>query len=449
MKYARTFASELKHPDFPSQWVDLAIPYGQLKKCLKKVQKELSDLGLGPDTLSVLLEPSSGSPVLLNYKLDATNPNTLRPQLTVNIHTQDDILVDATLSEETRAFLKTLVASHDLPLGPREETTAEPAPPSSPNLPSASPPIRGAASPGGDAHSHFEVPLIYDGEFFNILLNNVIKLDSLQATQERSMSSEIVALGQDIARLSKPTHLAKNDLERWRAIFGLYLDAGVFFSTREEDHGYRDNGLAARQLTWFRSEMQRLDLARGFRLRGSRVALDRFLRLNVDLLRNLHFQEINKLAVTKILKKFDKRTSLAVSKTFPSTAKSGKLLAGALARDICAQISTELVSVVPQVADYLCPVCFTIAYRPIRLSCQHVFCIRCVVKLQRRLEKHCPLCRSDTVMTASPDNLDPKLQRFMKKYFPKESKEKQKANDLERGTEIYGPGYENTECSVM
>lgn len=65
-------------------------------------------------------------------------------------------------------------------------------------------------------------------------------------------------------------------------------------------------------------------------------------------------------------------------------------------------MSTELVSVVPQLSDYLCPICFSIAYRPIRLSCQHIFCIRCVVKLQRRHEAHCPLCRSETIATASP-----------------------------------------------
>lgn len=363
------------------------------------MQKELSDLGLGPDTLSVLMEPGPGSPVLLNYKLDATNPHTLRPQLIVNIHTRDDVLVDATLSPETRAFLKTLATSHDFPVDVRSRSASG----SSQPLPGRAGSFAACSEDSeGNDYSHFEVPLIYDGEFFNILLNNVIKLDSLQATQERSMSSEIVALGHDITRLSKPSHLAKNDLEQWRAIFGLYLDAGVFFSTREEDHGYRNNGLAAKNLTWFRSEMERLGLGRGFRLAESRVALNRFLQLNVDLLRNLHFQEINKIAVTKILKKFDKRTSLAVAKTFPDTAMSGKLLAGALAKDICAQMSTELVSVVPQVADYLCPVCFSIAYRPIRLSCHHIFCIRCVVKLQRRREKHCPLCRSDTVMTATP-----------------------------------------------
>ena len=348
----------------------------------------------------------------------------MRPQLIVNIHTRDDVLVDASLSPETRAFLKTLATSHDLPVDMRPGTASSS---SQPEPGRAGSPAASLEGSEGKDYSHFEVPLIYDGEFFNILLNNVIKLDSLQATQERSMSSEIVALGHDIARLSKPSHLAKNDLEKWRAIFGLYLDASVFFSTREEDHGYRNNGLAAKNLTWFRSEMERLNLSRGFRLPESRVALNRFLQLNVDLLRNLHFQEINKIAVTKLLKsmsgssgeagklppcfwahvltsgvEFDKRTSLAVAKTFPDTARSGKLLAGALAKDICAQMSTELVSVVPQVADYLCPVCFSIAYRPIRLSCRHVFCIRCVVKLQRRREKHCPLCRSDTVMTATP-----------------------------------------------
>lgn len=72
-----------------------------------------------------------------------------------------------------------------------------------------------------------------------------------------------------------------------------------------------------------------------------------------------------------------------------------------MAKDVCAQMSQELVSVVPQLNDYLCPVCFSVAYRPVRLDCQHVFCIRCVVKIQRRQEKHCPLCRADVVMNAS------------------------------------------------
>lgn len=37
----------------------------------------------------------------------------------------------------------------------------------------------------------------------------------------------------------------------------------------------------------------------------------------------------------------------------------------------------------------------------------------------------------------------------MKKYFPRESKEKQKANDMERGIELYGPNYQHAECTIM
>jgi E3 ubiquitin-protein ligase BAH len=98
---------------------------------------------------------------------------------------------------------------------------------------------------------------------------------------------------------------------------------------------------------------------------------------------------------------FDKRTSLGVSQTFRSAIQSEGLLSRDIAKDICAQMSQELVTVVPQLNDYLCPVCFSVAYRPVRLDCQHVFCIRCVVKIQRKNERHCPLCRADVVMTAS------------------------------------------------
>jgi E3 ubiquitin-protein ligase BAH len=37
----------------------------------------------------------------------------------------------------------------------------------------------------------------------------------------------------------------------------------------------------------------------------------------------------------------------------------------------------------------------------------------------------------------------------LKKYFPKEVKEKQRANEIERGIEDYGPGYVHRECAIM
>lgn len=140
-----------------------------------------------------------------------------------------------------------------------------------------------------------------------------------------------------------------------------------------------------------------------------------------------------------------------------------------MAKDVCAQLSQELVSVVPQVNDYLCPVCFAVAYRPVRLDCQHIFCMRCVINMQRHQDRYCPLCRADVVLNASAgeffsipqpisaswelirslDNVDQQLGNYMKKYFAEEVREKQRANDIERGIEDYGPSYTHKECVVM
>ena len=41
------------------------------------------------------------------------------------------------------------------------------------------------------------------------------------------------------------------------------------------------------------------------------------------------------------------------------------------------------------------------------------------------------------------------LAKYMKKYFAKEVKEKQRANEIERGIEDYGPNYVHKECAIM
>ncbi|GKT72272.1 RING-14 protein [Colletotrichum tofieldiae] len=379
---------------------------------------------------------------------------------------RDGNAVDASLTPASRVLIERIAAlqSHDpgqpIPATstPMKESASTPSPISSAeSLANAEIELSDPQS-GDQDHGHttpaehyerIEVPLVFDSEFFDILQSDVNNLDALQAKEEKAMVTEIIALRQEVSHLTKPSRLSKSDLARWRTIFELYLDAQVFFSTNEQDHGSRSSQTAAKQLGWFQEEITKRNLVRSFKIAESREALVRFLRLNAVLLKNLQFQEINQVAIYKILKKFDKRTCLGVSKSFPVQVHSDKLLAGSVAKDICAQMSTDLVSVVPQISDYMCPICFAIAYRPVRLACQHVFCIRCIVKIQRRNEKHCPLCRADTVMKASADNLDIQLERYMRKYFPKEAKEKQRANELERGIEDYGPEYVHSECSVM
>lgn len=454
MKFAHDFKQTLASQGFPAHWVNQAIPYSQLKKCLKKVQRELQDLGLDPDTLRTLLDPNTASPVALQYRLKAaSDSNLVRPKLTVYLHLQDGVAVDASLTPTSRRFFERIAA--DFPLDrPRQqpdppqgcavgnskgETLSEP----------SAEPVSVETSSSTASYETIEVPLVFDSEFFDILQSDVSNLEALQTEERKKMTAEVIALGGEVAQLSQPSRFSKTDMARWRRIFELYLDAEVFFATHERDHGSRSSQSALRQLQWFQGEVDKRHLATDFKLRESRAAFSRFLSLNVSLLKNLQFQELNRLAVFKILKKFDKRTSLGVSQTFPNAIQAEGVLSADIAKDVCAQMSLELVSVVPQLNDYLCPVCFSVAYRPVRLDCQHVFCIRCIVKIQRRQEKHCPLCRADVVMNASADNLDHKLEKYMKKYFSKEVKEKQRANEIERGIEDYGPEYTHQECVVM
>ena len=56
---------------------------------------------------------------------------------------------------------------------------------------------------------------------------------------------------------------------------------------------------------------------------------------------------------------FDKRTSLGVKSEFPRVMKSATFFSESVAKSICAELSKDVVSVVPQVVDYSCPVCKT------------------------------------------------------------------------------------------
>jgi hypothetical protein len=53
-KYADNDKEALRKEGFPLNWVESAIPYSQLKKCIRKVESELSELGLDADTLGHL-----------------------------------------------------------------------------------------------------------------------------------------------------------------------------------------------------------------------------------------------------------------------------------------------------------------------------------------------------------------------------------------------------------
>lgn len=224
----------------------------------------------------------------------------MRPKLTVNVHLRDGVAVDASLTPESRGFLEKL-ASEILADHERESLDQIRASRQNDSDPSEKP---NTDINNGDIgnYENIEVPLVFDAEFFDMLQNDVNELDALQAEEQKQLTTEITELSKEVSAVSRPSRFAKSDLARWRQIFELYLDSNVFFATQERDHGARNSQRALKQLQWFQKEVEQRNLARDFKIPQSRQAFARFLQLNASLLKNLQFQELNKLAVSKILK---------------------------------------------------------------------------------------------------------------------------------------------------
>ncbi|KAG5927241.1 hypothetical protein E4U42_002416 [Claviceps africana] len=291
MKFARDFKETLASQDFPLHWVKNAIPYGQLKKCLKKVQRELHDLGLDPDTLRALLDSNTTAPVALQYRLKAaTNSKFVQPKLTVYVHLQDGVAVDASLTPTSRRFFEKIAA--EIRFDHLDTNSLKP----------PQNPIQENDDPKHDDYEKVEVPLVFDGQFFDLLQSDVNNLDVLQAEERQMMTADVDELGKEVSLVCRTSRFSKSDLSRWRNIFELYLDAEVFFGTHESDHGSRSSQMALKQLQWFQVEVEKRNLAKDFKLRESHVVFLRFVNLNLNLLKNLQFQELNKLAIFKILK---------------------------------------------------------------------------------------------------------------------------------------------------
>ncbi|KAH6649667.1 SPX domain-containing protein [Chaetomium tenue] len=426
MKFGHAFQEALAAESYPQHWVEKAIPYRQLKKLLGKVREELVKKGYGPDTLHQLLADRNAE-----YRLETDASHLLRPKLVVRPN----------LSSKNTAEVGSLSEIH---LGAEgTDATSLPQP-----------------AQGHEAYETDEwvkIPLNSDSRFFGLLQTDVTQLDTLQDEERQSMNDKIKILGTEIAGVAKPRkgvlNLSKSDLYRWREIFELYLAAQVFFSTYEVTGGLRKSEKAQKQLVWFQDEVNKRQLPQKFKIESSATAYAQFLALNATLLQNLQFQELNQTAVTKIIKKFDKRTSLGVKRTFPKVMYSANFISETISKDICAQLAREVVNLVPQIVDYSCTICCSLCWLPIRLDCNHLFCIRCMIKMQNQNKRYCPLCRADVVQSANETHIDETLVRYMERWFPKEAKEKQAYNEFERRRELLGDIYGGMEppaaCTVM
>jgi E3 ubiquitin-protein ligase BAH len=148
-----------------------------------------------------------------------------------------------------------------------------------------------------------EVPLTSDSEFFDLLQTSLSGLAHLQDEERHKIHDEITEVGKVLVKAVEPTSRSgRADLDHWRRIFELYMDSRVFFNVGERNHGVQQFAAAQDRYNKFLSTAQKANLLKKFKRKESMNALQHFLNINMELLQNLRFQEINHTAMVKILK---------------------------------------------------------------------------------------------------------------------------------------------------
>ncbi|KAG0069198.1 hypothetical protein BGZ89_003340 [Linnemannia elongata] len=362
----------------------------------------------------------------------------------------EDLLDDATLSETSE---ETSVGDEDRSGNAEDKellefnTSATDASPSSPS----SEPVETLITPGAaagkidnagnskiltteeDGKRVLVIELTADTAFFDQLGEEVSQLSKLQQANKLEFESKVDDLSKILTVVSSPHN---KDMYTWREILKIYLDAQVFVGDQESDRSTRSSEKAQTQLQWFLKEMDRSKLTQKFKQSKSKIAFNTFFQLNSELITMKQFKELNQMAMTKILKKHDKRTNLSASLGFPKHLQNEPFYSDNISKSLTYTIGNQLVSIIPQPDDYACPICMSVAWKPIRLNCKHVFCVRCLIKAQRKRMVHCPVCRqTNSVHEADASNLDVTMMNFLKLYFPKEIKEKRKESSKEQAVE--------------
>ncbi|GJE87004.1 SPX domain-containing protein [Phanerochaete sordida] len=325
------------------------------------------------------------------------------------------------------------------------------------------------------------IPLASDTRFFEVLMQALQALGTQLGAVSDEFMENLSMLAKEVAATARPVSAtsssfqphskatnpalvtvqgpglihrgSKSDLYQWREIFQLYVDTEVFESQGERTRGERSIEEAEARLELFKNRLSERGYSTGhaLKLKQSAHALQTFLDLNAFILDLKKFQYATTEATRKILKKHAKRTALPVS---PSLTQRFSLPAGALVTHassaaaahalvpnaragtslavmLVQALGETLLPIVPHIDDYACVICTAIAFKPIRLRCGHLFCVRCLVKMQKRGKGDCPMCRAPTVLAADRSNVDWALLNFMKDWFPIEAREKLQQNEKE------------------
>lgn len=480
MKFAKTLENALHEEGIPAEWVEAAIQYKSLKKCINKVVKELQFLGLEQNTLKLFLEDRESkkvievdesetvpsNPIIAEYTITKSkndNKSSITPVLKVTLNYDDDTLTDDHIQElgaESKRKLEALLAksddSDDEPVAQRVVEIKQNghslvlSPQSSSRREGSPVPLDEVPKPKNKSIDIY-ILLNSDTEFFHMLNKELENLDKFKTEEETKLIHDVDIIGNTVRTISNPNiSTKKSDLYKWRELFKMYLDSEIYFRYNQTStsSGERSVEQIKKNFLAFLSHVEKTGIVSSFKNKKSAKTFDQFMAMNYHLLKVLQFQSINSTAFRKILKKFDKQTSLGVKNKFPKLINDDHIFfsGASLAQSICYVIQTSILTVIPQLDDYTCPICTSVAFKPIKLECGHLFCVRCLVKLKQQKKANCPFCRHENaVMAADGGNLDIDAMALMKAYFPLEVKEKLKEREKERYDEMMG----NSKCIIM
>ncbi|KAK3054866.1 hypothetical protein LTR09_004024 [Extremus antarcticus] len=484
MKFGQEYQQALANEDFPKEWRESAIEYKHLKKCIKKVHKELQSLGLHPDTLRRMSEWVGDSQPEHQDSKDyysataptlSSVPEEFAPQLRVLVDGKTGMPLDATLAPETKSALQKL-AKHEMMSAGRRDYLRIPQPPSNHAVRRSSVVsvlTEDIAEEPEDAR-WVQLPLASAKNFYDMLEPSVQELEVLREAETAKLEEDILDLGDAVENVVQPVRegmeatrkMNYRDLYFWREMFRLYTEKPIFYSGTEARRGAFTFTEAKSRLQAYDTKLREIGLLDQMKTPQARLAAQQFLDLNVKILRIMHFQEMNARAMTKILKKFDKRTHLEgnvflkdIGTKHPAlltnSGKQGQLqspggFANSIARDLNAEIASKVLAIVPQPDDWDCPVCYSMAWKPVSLGCcKSVYCIRCIIKLQDEGMKRCPVCNQETVMKADGRNINFEAMEFLQKYFPMETRKRQKENEKAALVREHGEAFVKPGCAIQ
>ncbi len=439
MKFAKVLQETLNQENIPEDWIEAAIQYKALKKIINSVVEELKLIGLEQNTLKLLLQDSEvnsneafpTNAIVARYALSKTGDHEITPRLKITIDSRfteeqgiSEDYVNSSLIELKNKIEHLMIekAHNNTVISPQTtlETTID----------------------NDVKRSEITVKLNSDAKFFNMLETEIEDLDHLTSLQEDRLVANMQQISEHLAQLTNKSTKSK-DFYQWRELFKMYLDSEIYFKYNESSSSSFENSTVSikQRLDQFTTAANKLQ----FKGKTSSHDVYNFVSLNYTLLKVIQFQSINATALKKILKKFDKQTNFHVKNQFPKLI-SHHTVGQSVAQKMCSLMHTSMIKVIPQIDDFTCPICFSVAYKPIRLECNHLFCVRCLVKMKMENRLDCPICRHVNAVTkADSFNLDRETMLTMKKYFPREIKQKIKERDRERYEDFVG----DSKCVVM